>query len=185
MNNSEPLPAAHRRNESDSRIGLLRRQHTDVAIARRSHLFGRSGSILGSDSRSSEATEPVMLTNFVSVADRGSLKRQTSLDSDLHLSSHCVSSSSSYNNEVAPDTPPFLHRRYPNPSGQPPRTPVLQVPRDMCCRVGLVFLELRACLHLLNKLWQERLSPGHLTGMYAFTFKKYSSLQKWCKHIFI
>lgn len=100
---------AHRRNESDSRIGLLRRQHTDIAMARRSHLFGRSGSILGDapiDKTGVSNGEPI-LTNFVNVGDKnslGSLRRQSSLDSDLHLSSHS-------NSVEGLSDRPFLHQQ--------------------------------------------------------------------------
>ena len=117
---------AHRRNDSDSRVGLLRRQHTDIAMARRSHLFGRSGNILGeipasggnpskSNSGSCANSGEPILTNFVSVGDsmRGSLRRQSSLDSDLHLSSCSSLNSMPVPTSGPPDTPPFLHRRAP------------------------------------------------------------------------
>lgn len=139
---NEPLqgPAIHRRNESDSRIGLLRRQHTDVAIARRSHLFSRSSSILGNETKPSQTAEPVLLTNFVSVADRGgaSLRRQSSLDSDLHLSSY-DSTTGEDGGPVAPETPSsFLHRRYLPNASSPQLPPLLQV---------LVFVAQPLCLY--------------------------------------
>lgn len=89
---------AHRRNESDSRLGLLRRQHTDVALARRSDVYRNSKVEISfpasrSDVTSSVAGEPV-LTDFVPVAGderqrssgesgRPELRRQVSLDGDL------------------------------------------------------------------------------------------------------
>lgn len=86
---------AHRRNESDSRLGLLRRQHTDVALARRSDVYRNSKVELAFPvPRSDVAGEPV-LTDFVPVvgeerqrstneSSRPELRRQVSLDGDLH-----------------------------------------------------------------------------------------------------
>nr|XP_027215073.1 mitogen-activated protein kinase kinase kinase kinase 4-like [Penaeus vannamei] len=90
---------AHRRNESDSRLGLLRRQHTDVALARRSDVYRNSKVEISfpanrSDVTSSVAGEPV-LTDFIPVtgderqrssgeSGRPELRRQVSLDGDLN-----------------------------------------------------------------------------------------------------
>lgn len=89
---------AHRRNESDSRIGLLRRQHTDLALARRSEMYRNSKIELtfggnASDAPSPNPGEPI-LTDFAPIRLNDSknsqknhqdeLRRQTSLDGDLH-----------------------------------------------------------------------------------------------------
>lgn len=109
---------AHRRNESDSRLGLLRRQHTDVALARRSDVYRNSKVELAFPPARAEVTaslagEPV-LTDFMAVTDehqrlaaeasrggeggRGELRRQVSLDGDLNTTS---SSSSAGGREPA------------------------------------------------------------------------------------
>lgn len=103
---------AHRRNESDSRLGLLRRQHTDVALARRSDVYRNSKveisfPIARSEVTTSVAGEPVLTDFMAKIGDehqrsfgesgRSELRRQVSLDGDLHA----VSSSGSAGREHA------------------------------------------------------------------------------------
>ncbi|KAF2360776.1 hypothetical protein FHG87_008466 [Trinorchestia longiramus] len=109
-------PAQHRRNESDSRVGLLRRQHTDIALARRSHLFGGRGGGPRDEAQ-------VVLTNFVAMGDtsRNSLRRQSSLDSDLHISSASFLSSNEMDLQPhlvrAPNSPHALSHHQDRRSG--------------------------------------------------------------------
>ena len=113
---------AHRRNESDSRIGLLRRQHTDIALARRSEMYRNSkvdmalGGIPNSSdfpSATTDSGEPI-LTDFIHRNNSNKMynhnnhrknnheemRRQVSLDSDLHTLS-------SSNNSSIWDSPKF------------------------------------------------------------------------------